>query len=286
MTDDVPRRSYPMVVSPPGGFEDAVRRGRRIRRRRTGGSTGAALVLVGALAYSVVSTTDGTNSLDPAKQPKVDHSQPTRLPGSLGSPDPITSPSTTVSSAAGTNTGTGSRPGSGPTSVPTSLPTKPPTREPGSTATLPYAVRPAIKFTQEYNSPERCLPPDQSASGWCTYATGQTDPDDEDRSLLRYRVCRALNAGPGTLDLTRTPQVNFAAKDVANNDTVWTWSVGQPVTQAASQVDVTAGYCVDWYTSWDGFDDWGRLPPAGTYEVTAHLHGTPPLTTTGEFQHF
>lgn len=275
---DVPRRAYPLVVAPPGGFEDAVRRGRSMRRRKAGGTTGAALALVGAIAYSTMGGTNGTSGLQPTNDlprreitaPGIAGQSPSPEPSATISPSPQTSPGNPVATGG---------PGSVPSYVPPGDgPTEPPVREPGKQPppTVPYAKRAAIQRMEPMPSARTdtsCLP--TSGNLWCAeaYAQDESTPS-ETRWRLSYTLCRSVNAiDPGVVTFDRRQQANFATtKD--ERDTLWTYSKGQPVVADSDEVEVPPGYCVEWYTYWDGQDDWGYTGGPGKYSVTSSSMGT------------
>jgi hypothetical protein len=268
---DLPRRSYPLVVAPPGGFEDAVRRGRRRRRKQTGGSSAAVLVLVGALAYSVVGHPGGgSDRLDQTHQPRIGQSNP--LPyGGTSTPAPFASTAaggtnvTAPGSNGGTKQGGGSNVGTAPTSVPrVSHPaTKPP--HPNGQA---YWPRPEVHFEQSStNLDANCLPAQDLE--WCTTANGTANGT---YYHLTFSVCRSAVTGEdGVLNAHRKVPVDFKTVYVDDNDTVWTYSLGQAIVPQAQNVEVRAGECVQWWVDWDGYDDFGYLPPKGSYTVTGVL---------------
>jgi hypothetical protein len=287
---DVPRRSYPLVVAPPGGFESAIRRGRSLRRRRAGGGTGAALLLVGALSYSLVNGPGGTSGLQPATNvPRHDRTDAIGPPQETSSPEPTASPTDvrptgTASAAPGSPAATG-----GPAYVPgpTSGPTRPPQETVRPTRGAPnahprHARRSPITEGEPMTSTtyaecidtENATPRTWCATAWVSEDTGSA----ETRYELRYSLCRAVNAGPGTVTFgARSEKADFAMRHVATNDTVWTWSAGQPP-KSLDGTTVGAGNCVEWKTYWDGFDDFGYLPPAGDYELTARSTGSSDAT--------
>lgn len=284
---DVPRRSYPLVVAPPGGFESAVRRGRSLRRRRAGGGTGAALVLVGALAYSTLNGPGGTSGLQPATNvPRNERTDAFGEPQETVSPEPTASPTDTRPSASATaapgSPGPTGDPGyvPGPTSGPVPPPqgpSRPPTRgapnaDPEYHPRSPVTEGPPTVGTTyaECIDAEQTTPRSWCATAWASEDTASGSP----RWELRYNLCRAVNAGQGVVAFGTVPEkADYAIKHVATNDTVWTWSAGQPA-KALAGTTVDAGSCVEWRTYWNGLDDFGYLPPSGGYLLTARSTGT------------
>jgi hypothetical protein len=278
---DVPRRSYPLVVAPPGGFEDAVRRGRHIRRRRAGGGTGVAMLLVGALAYSVVGHGSGTASLDPARQPRIDR----HVPAGDETTSPSATPSATGSHPPGTTTAVpGTHGGGNPQASAPAQPQATPTLDhrPGP-AGLPYAHRNKINVSAPFaNTNTNCLATTDNPD-WCAYAA--VTVGSATSYTLEYTLCKTVNKG-GHLVYDRTQHADFAAIDVAHNDTVWTYSAGQPVVPDGGGDDLAGGYCLTWSVVWDGYDDFSRNPPPGSYRLVARslAEGALP-TATVDFTH-
>ena len=283
---DLPRKAYPLVVAPPGGFEDAVRRGRRRRRQHAGGSTGAALALVGVLAYALTGGTDtGGDRLDPTRQPKTDQTAPA---GPIGG-DPMTTPEATASPGGrGGKTpapggghvvaGPSARPGPGGGGAPsTDRPSAPPVQQPPRDPKPGMRYAPRDDVTRDpamANAEPDCLP--KQGDDWCTVA--RVDPFTEDQVYtLEFVVCRALRAGDGALTFERKPQADFKTIEDATKDTVWTHSLGARVQAVRETVTIAGGQCVTWHTDWNGLDDYGRLPAKGTYRLVARSFATTPL---------
>ncbi len=264
----LPRRSYPLVVPPPGGFEEAVHRGRRLRRRRTGSGSALALMLVGALAYSMLGGRGGTNGLDPVNQPPV--SERTDLPGPSATPSTPRSSPDNARSGDGSTTASGPRGGNPVTSATPDTSVVPPVRDPGD-PTRPYAKRQPIGPAEDLgpNTDTNCLISSTSTASWCATTT-VTDPNPENENyVLRYTLCRNVNAGAITLHFHRKQQVDWVATDLTHSDTVWTYSAGQPVVTADDTLRFDAGYCMSWTVEWNGYDDYGDTPQKGTYRLTA-----------------
>jgi hypothetical protein len=272
---DLPGRAFPLVVAPPGGFEDAVRRGRRRRRKQTGGSSALALVLVGALAWSIVGRDSGTSNLSPTRPGPAVH-QTTAGPG-----EPV--PSATASPTASAGTPAGSRPGTTTTAagqgrhgVPAGTPsagvsTQPNVHRPGGGGgnVRTYARRNAITPSQPSTACElNCLPAQNET--WCTTARATPQNGGKDGYVFELAVCRSVadtTANKLTFDLAE--EADFAAIDTAHNDTVWTWSAGQHVPQEQHSVTFAQGDCIVWSTLWNGDDDFGDTPPPGPYTLRA-----------------
>ena len=271
---DLPRRSYPLVVAPPGGFEDAVRRGRTMRRRRAGGTSGLTLVLVGALGWAVLG---GGSGVDRLEQPVTNDSQKERSASTWdggvvvpASPQPSTtaSPRPGTVTQPGTGSYTGVRPSVGPS-------TTVQTRKPGGT-TDPgrrYWPRPLISRDDPVtNTGTSC--PLAGGTEWCAYAFGDDSMAAEDQYTLEYNLCRSLNAGDATVRFNWRQQVDFEATDTAHDDTVWKYSAGQARIAESRDVDVPAGTCVRWSVVWNGLDDFGYTPAAGGYTMVARPMAT------------
>jgi hypothetical protein len=271
------------VVAPPGGFEDAVRRGRRRRRKQTGGSSAAVLVLVGALAWSVVGHPGGgSDRLDQSHQPRIGQTNP--LPYGTSTPAPFTSSAPTgqqpVVPGSG-NSGRGAPPPAGAGPVVEPRVSHPATGSPHVKG-RPYWPRPVMVFTPSSTNTEiTCLP--QQDQEWCTKAN---EVPAGTYYRLSLTVCHSVT-GAGDLHVHRKDPVEFKVLDIAHNDTVWTFSLGQRVVPKNQTVTVNQGECVVWSVDWDGLDDFGDEPPPGSYSVTAALtadeHTDP--STSPAFQH-
>jgi hypothetical protein len=278
---DLPRRSFPLVVAPPGGFEDAVRRGRGLRRRRVGGGSAAALVLVGALGYSMLGSS-GVSSIREANDPGAG---PTRPAGALATPGPQESPSP------GSGGPLGGPVAGPPGTVPNVSPSAPvnaccPTRGPGTT--LRYATRPKIyEDKASTNASSSCLT-SSTASGWCSWAYVDTSRAAGDGVYtFDYYVCRPVDATTdGTLHWSRHLRVDFTAIDVDNDDTVFTYSRAIPVKHESSAESVPVGTCMHWSIEWNGYDDYGRNPAPGSYRLVASSFADErPPSATYDFTH-
>jgi hypothetical protein len=287
VTDDLPRRSFPLVVPPPGGFEDAVRRGRRRRRKQTGSSSALVLSVVAALTWSVAGHDGGggTNRLSPANDdPRV--TQTEQVPGGPAATTPPHSPRPTDSGSAprsGQAAGSPSPVVHGSAPAVSASPTvrhqveRPPG---GGVTTRPYAARPTITRTEDQAL--SCIP--GQGEDWCAIATGTQVGTDYH---LEYAVCRAVTAGAITLHFRRHQEADFVATDLDHADQVWTYSKGQPIGTPAPDVTFDAGECVLWAVDWDGYDDYHRTPVEADYTVTARLlsEESMPTATSPSFHH-
>jgi hypothetical protein len=284
---DVPRRAYPLVVPPPGGFEEAVHRGRRVRRRRTGSGSALTLAAVGVIAYSMLGHGGATNSLQPIDQAPV-HQPQHPVPGATASPAlSPQAPADTRSGAAGRNTVV-AQPSGNPGAagvVPGGPVYPPPVGNPPSSR--PFAPRAAISAPQDLgpNTDASCFALSTNTQNWC--ATATATPENDGTYTLTYTLCRNVNAGHQDLHFDRTEQVDFVAKDVEHDDTVWTYSIGVAVTPANGTVGFDPGYCKAWTVVWNGYDDYGDNPAPGRYQIFAQslaFDGNVP-SDVGDFQH-
>ena len=280
---DLPRRAYPLVVAAPGGFEDAVRRGRGIRRRRAGGSTGAALALAGVIAYSVMQGNDlNPKGLHPTRDmPGIE--QPATLPGILVEPTaPEDAPSSAPAASGPVDRVGGPVAGGGPVTGPTARPTAGPvTNVPGRPSGTPkpqpgraYAARGEITETETPMTTEpeaECLQ-DQSKL-WCGRAEA-TEVANTPEWTFRYTLCRrSIDAAPGVIEFDRKQEAEFSIVDTATGETIWTYSAGQRVVRAESTTEVAGGRCAHWTTRWNGYDDFGLTPRPGNYHLVASSTG-------------
>jgi len=274
---DLPRRSFPLVVAPPGGFEDAVRRGRGLRRRRVSGGSAAALMLVGALGYSMLGTS-GVSRLNETHDPGA---TPTRAVGVLPTPGPQASASAGTGPVGGPLVGP---PGTAPTV--SASPVDPrPTRRPG--ATLRYATRPIVHEDKaSTNASSSCLT-STTSDGWCSYAYVDDSQGLEGVYTFDYYVCRPVDSGgDGTLHWRRHLRVDFVAIDVEHDDAVFTYSRAIPVKHESTEEPVAVGSCMHWSIEWNGYDDYGFNPPAGQYNLVASSFADEqPLSASYPFTH-
>lgn len=276
---DLPRRSFPLVVPPPGGFEDAVRRGRGLRRRRASGGSAAVLVLVGALGYSMLGTS-GVSRLNETRDPAVTSSP---APGVLVTPTPQTSATLAGGSAGGTIA-------SGPRGTVPSVSVTPAgprsTGRPGTT--VRFAARPPVRQDNGMtNASSQCLT-STTSNGWCAYAyVDDSHGADEGTYTFDYYVCRPVDAASdGTLHWKRHLRVDFVAIDVDHDDPVFTYSRAIPVKHEATQQSVPVGTCMHWSITWNGYDDYGLNPPAGKYRLVASSFAEEqPQNATYDFTH-
>lgn len=261
---DLPRRSYPLVVAPPGGFEDAVRRGRNVRRKRAGGSSALVLVLVGALGWSVLGGGGDVTRLDQANETEVTPT-PRALPP-VGDPyvAPSAQPTVPVDGPRPTSTavrGNDVRPSADPARPVGVTPRNPDTRPPGAR----FAPRNPIDRSGP-NPGTDCLGTSPSQQ-WCARAFASETGDFEYE--LNYTLCRSLNAPAGVVTFDWQQEIDFAATDKAHNDTVWTYSKGVRKVEDYKTLTIERGFCHTWTTVWNGYDDYGYTPPAGPYALTA-----------------
>ncbi|HVF06426.1 MAG TPA: BsuPI-related putative proteinase inhibitor [Frankiaceae bacterium] len=274
---DLPRRAYPLVVPPPGGFEDAVRRGRGFRRRRAGGSTGAALVIAGLVAYSSLHGSDaGTKGLQPTDDvPGVEQPAPATGAGSP-TPDAVTSspaPRTgdrpkTV--AGGPASAPATSPSAGPVAhAPGQRPTRPPAPRPDNPRR--YAPRGDINEGEPQPNPVECLPTADRL--WCATAIANPVGGGSNAWTLGYTLCRALDEETGTVTFDRKQEAEYSIRHVDSGETIWTWSAGQPVVRASSSSDAQPGECITWSYTWNGYDDFLLTPQPGLYRLTASSTG-------------
>lgn len=277
---DVPRRSFPLVVAPPGGFEDAVRRGRSLRRRRAGGTTSAALAIVGAIAWSTMGGSGGTSGLEYTdRTPKTEQSA---APGVTVTDPPTVSASpsaapTGSAPSGGVTSGGGPRTDSSPlVAPPAGGVVKPPKRQTTPAPGVPFARRAAI--TETGPNPTTSTDTGCIAEGnrWCAEAYVQQMATETGAEWeLSYTLCRTLDSTEaGQVTFHRQDRADFATRHVDDNDTVWTYSRGKAVVSQQSSITIDPGYCYTWRTVWDGFDDWGYTPDLGEYELIASSLGT------------
>ena len=107
---------------------------------------------------------------------------------------------------------------------------------------------------------------------WCAAPT----PPPAGRPLqLAVRACRDADAGPGQLE-TGPPGADFSVHDGSSQ--VWRWSSGQAFPAVMMSLDVDAGDCLEWRTTWNGVDDANRRLPAGRYDGVAYVTAEPVRT--------
>jgi len=99
---------------------------------------------------------------------------------------------------------------------------------------------------------------------WCGSARGAGNrPVD-----FYVRACRSADAGPGQLEVS-PPEGDFSV--YRDGEQVWRWSAGRAFPAVVGMLDVAAGDCYEWSTTWQGVDDYNNRLPAGAYEVIAHV---------------
>lgn len=272
---DLPRRAYPLVVPPPGGFEEAVGRGRGIRRRRAGSSTGAALALAGLVAYAGLhGGNSSTKGLHPAQEvPAVERPAPGVV---VGSPAPDALTSSPVPRTGDRPETVAGGPAAGPVASPTTGPVgnapAQPTRPPASSPENPrrYAARADISESPPQPNPVECLPTESRL--WCATAHA-AEVSGSTAWTFSYTLCRAIDEEPGTVVFDRAQEAEYSVLHLASGETIWTWSAGQPVVGKTSSSTAQPGECITWSTTWNGYDDFGYTPDPGQYRLTASSTG-------------
>jgi hypothetical protein len=269
---DVPRRSYPLVVAPPGGFENAVKRGRSLRRRRVGGSSGLALVLVGALGYGVLGGGGGVDELRPTDD-KRDLRTASPVPGGVlvttPTPQPTSSPGSRPvalpTHKPGTGTGGGVRPSVGPSSVVVPPPSD--ERPPSTGGGRRYAPRNRIERDDDITNTEPdCL--GRESQEWCVVPYVDATNGVDGQYVVTYTLCRSRAFPAKTVRFDYRDELELIATDTEHEDVVWTYSLGRSRVVEPEDVTFQPGMCSAWQVVWDGLDDYGRLPPQGPYTMT------------------
>ncbi|HVF18766.1 MAG TPA: BsuPI-related putative proteinase inhibitor [Mycobacteriales bacterium] len=188
-------------------------------------------------------------------------------------------------------------PGSAPASPPGPKPTSYPSRSlsPGAPTPSPPTPRPAPSHSSKPDPTPPTPTPDPAPTGepsqdargemtrtyvegavqckdgvqWCADAL----PPPAGRTLtFTVRACRDADAGPGQLE-TGPPGADFEVRD--GNGMVWRWSSGQAFPAVMMSLDVDAGDCLQWQTTWKGVDDANRALPAGRYDGIAYVTAEP-----------
>ena len=271
--DMLPRRPYAVLAPEPRGFDEAMTRARR-RRRRTAGTGVLASVSAVLLAISLTASTPDTEArleittrpndpqeavdgTDPAEETTAALSldAPADLPG--GSPERAGS---TGADGAQVVTGdpraTSSDRSATPRPKTLSRPRRP---EP-----------PAERTTADVASCNR-ISPDQP---WCLYAsrTQDADFDDTGNSTLSISVCLArVVTDTRALTFAGEQQVDFAITKKGSDEVLWQWSYQAAFGTEPTSDDVRPGDCRVYSVPWaQQSDNNGKyINEPGTYVLTA-----------------
>ena len=246
---------------PPDGLSSAIGEGRRRRRRRVAAtSTAAVTALVGVLALTVLTSTGGTDALEP-------------LPPAVTEPDPTASPSEPAPPPSPTSTTAGSPQlaASGPAATrspspaaaapaATTAPSPAPQPEPGGYRT-PDLVRTYVGPPAQARLCGAAYSNDSSTGqvGWCVAAGAERTAEGAD---LVVEVCRD-GATAGLLTFGTDHEVDLAVLE--DGRTLWQWTVGRTAADDEHVLSGEPGGCWTWRAPWTGVDQDGEELEAGTY---------------------
>lgn len=272
----LPPAHFEPVAPEPTGFAAALGRAQR-RRRRQLGEAGVALGLAVALLAGLNLPTRETG------QDRVDVTTPDRPeleqddddagePGRRDDEAVVALPEATgaVGSGGTSREGTGD---TGPTPRPAAAASRRP--QPAATASVrasarrnPYAAglpykKPLVR--SESTPIATCVSTD-----FCAYPrASKTGPN---RYTLTLELCRAIDAGPTTLDFDNDREAEFVVQD--DDESLWTWSRGQRFDLDPETVTFAAGDCLAWSTDYVlTVDDYGNLLEPGDYSVRMWSYG-------------
>lgn len=273
---ELPHQAFPLVLPKPFGFEEALGRGRAIRRHRTATAGAGVMTLVVGLLGAVVLSRGpgGAQQIKPDRAPKESTQENVPYPpGDSGLPksDPVVPDQSDPTDTTPPNDG---GPGTGgivrqPGGVedPDGKPSKPDDVVPKSTKPTMYSA--AIE------QPNPCPPVvNPSEESWCT----SVDWVDAGATVtLVFQVCHDVeveNPNPNSSRslVFRTRQE--ADLRITDNDgnAVWQWSKGQRFPRYATGADkaitVKQGYCHQWWVNWDRTDEAGVALETGSYKLS------------------
>ena len=256
MIDDLlsPKRIEPLAPEPEA-LETAwaeVGRRRRTRARRTQIATGLSLVLLVAaallpslgqetkMAKLDVAGREQTREVE-AEAPAdevVEAAEPSSAPSGIGA---AAKPAATSGSP---NQQKAAPPPNSPTPPNASRPSKPP-----------------VERTRRQTTLIGCF------SDWCMSASAIRTGA---HYSLAMDICVPVGNRARRFSYATTQEVDLAVLpgDPKDPAPLWTWSLGQTFPTDEHHVDISAGECVRWETTWDGTDEAGNPLEPGTYRLT------------------
>ncbi len=269
----MPRRRYVELPPEPGGFEEAIARGRR-RRRRTAGTSAVASISAVLLAISLTGSspdTDARLEFTRPPDPQVsaeDAAAEAANPAELA--DPAQAEQSDGDAAAGRSAGLGRR-------------------DADADATVATAARPRSPDRSAAAAQTRRLEPPEEQSGqdlgtcnnlsvsqqWCLLAArtvmGQEDEANLD-STLSITVCLARVAtARRALSFRSEQQVDFVIRKKGSEEILWQWAHRAAFDEQPTRDEVGPGECRTYSVRWLGQLDNNEhlINESGTYVLTA-----------------
>lgn len=271
----LPRRPFELVAADPGGFEDAMARGRR-RRRRTAGTGLVASLTALVLAVSLTGSSPGPDArlefILPPERQLVTDTDSDGTDGEGAATVDLAGPATVAgggSISADTRSAAGDRSGSGGL-------TRPAQQAPDRGRAAPPPGRrltpPEETTSQDFAT---CatgaggLAVDQT---WCLVASRIPDTDDERNSSLTLGVClRRVESAARTLTFDGEQQVDFVITKEGSPEILWQWSHRAVFGDDPTSDPVNPGECRIYRVRWElRSDNNGRfINEEGTYVLHA-----------------
>lgn len=260
---------------PPGGIDQAVHAGRRLRRRRAvgGGVTAAcaaAVVVAGLLSVGPSSSLQRIEMITPGPVEAPDP-RPVPLPAGGDLPAP-TSPSPGPR-ASGPPTGTSLATASGTAvtatpGVPVRSPGAAPDPVPPSPAPTEADGGPVMTGPGKTDDTRSCQSPAAvPLNSYCTKLSGPATVRAGDSATFTYWVCRY--GAPATVSYPTRQEAEFTVKNAPGTWT-WRWSGGFAFPPRPHELTLDAGYCYTWSIEWVARDERGAPLRPGTYAMTAN----------------
>lgn len=266
----LPPAEFVHVGPEPDGFSAALGRAQR-RRRRQLGEAGVALGLAVALITGLNMPTRETGQ---DQVGVTDQDSPER-PFTVDDDSAVDD--TVIALPDGGSTGgvapAASAPGSGGAGIRGGVRTSP---TPPQKATVP-GRRPAPRdpmagglpykrpLSRTATTPSACVSTD-----WCPSLFANSV--EANHYTLDFQLCRAIDAGPATVDFDSDREAEFVVSDA--DEDLWTWSRGQRFEFDPETITFGAGDCFVWTTDYVlTVDDYGDLLDPGTYTVRGWSFG-------------
>jgi hypothetical protein len=272
---ELPRRPFTELSPPPSGGAHAVRRGRRLRRRRNLAGAGAAVGSLVAMAVSALliqaHADSASDVLIPARpspgRTATAVSRPAtapRLAPTPGVPLPATAPgplaATSGATAGGSAQGTAPRAVGSGNAHPTARPAKPSYRTPDLVRRYtPPPAAPGARLCGDAVSGTGTTV--QRAPDWCTAAIATKTSSGHQLSI---EVC-SDSAGGGPLHFDRRREAELVVRD--SSGVLWRWSVGHPDGPSVHALNTEPNACWTWTAAWTDVDSSGKRLDPGRYTL-------------------
>ncbi|HVE74237.1 MAG TPA: hypothetical protein VNA30_03980 [Mycobacteriales bacterium] len=275
MTDPFAGLRTPLRALPVGGDVRAIASGRRAlhRRRAAYGVVCGAGALAVVMVVALVSTE--------ARQDSLDLLPPAATPTSQASETPSPSPVPGLPSGAPTALSLPRLPGSSPEPSPAESESAAPSAAPAGPYVGPEPTTAdggAVMTRTASSDPAFCSAGAQQqvsvySDGWCSAVSGPGQVVAGQRVSYSYKLCRNVAKGAGRLTFATAKEVDFTAQQhvSAGTEIVWQAGAAAELPPSPHTVDVEAGNCLTWTTTWSGQNNAGyALPEDGEYEIDAY----------------